>query len=62
MWLKFGTQNFMYYGLIGFEKNPSCAYNGNCLKKLSVVMNSFKKWLDFFFSFRSITYDVILII
>ena len=36
------------HGLIGFEKNPSCAYNGNCFKKLSVVMNSFKKWLDFF--------------
>ena len=32
-----------------WRKNPSCAYNGNCLKKLSVVMNSFKKWLDFFF-------------
>ena len=43
------------------EKNPSCAYNANCLKELSVVMNSFKKSLDFF-SFRSITYAMILII
>ena len=30
VWLKFGTQNFMYYGLMVVEKNPSCACNANC--------------------------------